>query len=83
MQLTKQDKENLQGLIKHAGFKVLEAIVEEKRNQLFTTFENLPLADPKVLEQLSGTQNFNKGMKYLIDTAKSKTQAVAKAKDMS
>lgn len=82
MQLDKQQKEDLKALTGHKGFKILEALVEDKRQSLFSQFENLPLWDKEVLQTLSQTQNFNKGMKYLIDTAKAKTQEVSKAPDM-
>lgn len=81
--MTKDEKEALKSLTEHRGFKILEQIVEDKRQWLYTQFENIPLWDAGTLEKLSGTQNYIKGMKYLIDTAKAKTQEVVKAKDMS
>ncbi len=41
--MNKQDKENLKGLTEHAGFKVLEAIVEDKRQSMLSQLETLPL----------------------------------------
>lgn len=82
MELNKQQKESLKLLIKHEGFKVLEAIAEYQRQCLLSSFESLPLGDKDVLQSLSQTQNFNKGMRYLLDTAKAKTQEVTKAPDM-
>lgn len=83
MQLTKEQKSDLKSLTQHRGFKILEEIVEEKRQSLFWEFENLPLWDLKVMERLWQTQNFNKWMKYLIDTAKDHTKETIKAPNMS
>lgn len=82
MELTKQQKEDLKSLTEHRGFKILEELLQDKRLSLYQSFETVALWDTKVLETLSGTQNFVKGMKYLIDTAKAKTQETAKAPDM-
>ncbi len=82
MQLTKQQKEDLKLLTESRGFKVLEEIVEDKRQSLFSQFEDMPLWDGETLQKLSGSQNFNKGMKYLIDTAKAKHKWVVKAPEM-
>ncbi len=81
--MNKQDKENLKGLTEHAGFKVLEAIVEDKRQSMLSQLETLPLWDAEVIQKLSQTQNYVKGMKDLLTTAKAKTQEVVKAPDMS
>jgi len=78
-----QEKKDLQDLITHNWFKLLEKIVAEKREELFSSFENLPVGNAEAIQQLSATQNYVKGMKYLIDTAKWKAQDTAKSKDMS
>lgn len=83
MQLTKEQKADLKSLTEHRGFKILEALVEDKRQSLYKSFETLPLWDKQTLEWLTGTQNYLKGMNYLINTAKDKTQWVIKAPDMS
>ena len=83
MILNKDQKEALKSLTEHRGFKILEEIAEDKRQALFTRFETLALWDKEVMQELSQAQNYNKGMRDLLNTAKAKTQAVISAPDMS
>lgn len=82
MQLNKEQKEDLKALSKHRGFKILEQIVEDKRQSLYAQFESVAMWDDKVLESITCTQNYIKGMRYLLDTAKSNKEII-KAPDMS
>lgn len=83
MQLDKQQKEDLKSLTEHRGFKILELIAEEKRQDLFTQFETLPLWDKEIIQRISGAQNYSKGMRDLLALAKNKTKEVAEWPDMT
>jgi len=82
MQLDKQQKEDLKNLTEHRGFKVFEALYEDKRLSLYSEFDAIPLKWEVQLDAIRERQWFNLGMKYLIETAKGKAQEVVKAPDM-
>lgn len=81
--MTKEQQEDLKLLTKHKGFIILEQLVEEKRQSLFTQFETASLWDEKVALKLSQTQNFLAGMKYIVEACKNRSQTVSKGEDLS
>lgn len=73
MELTKTEKEDLQALTKHKGFKVFERLYQDKKTELLEQFMWENLWDEQVLLRINSTQNLVKWMKILIDTAKTRT----------
>ena len=45
---------------------MLEAIVENKRQSLWATFETMSMWDEATLKTIHDTQNFLQGMKFLV-----------------
>ncbi len=83
MELTKEQKSDLQSLVEHRGFKVFELLLESKRDSLFTELESVNLWTQDVMKNIQEKQFFIQGMRYLIATAKGKSQSVAKADNMN
>lgn len=78
MILTDQQKDDLKSLKEHRGYKVQLFILEEKKKELFSDFETKILTDPDVLQKLNQSQNFNQGMKYIIESVDNLTKKISK-----
>ena len=78
MKLEQFQKDDLKSLTEHRGFKILEELVKEMREDLYRQFDEAPMWDANIQMNLSLVQNQLKGAIYLIDTAKAKTKSIAK-----
>jgi hypothetical protein len=74
--MTKEEKAGLKNLAEHRDFKILEKIVEEKRQMLWTTFETLSIGDVETIKKIHDSQNFLQGMKYVVEVCKGTLQEI-------
>lgn len=80
MQLTKEQKQDLKLLVEHRGFKVLEQIAKEEEYNLLSKFKKANLGTKDIAIELSNAQNKLLWMETIINTAKGKSQDIAKVK---
>lgn len=78
MKIDKQQKADLKELVESRGYKILEAMLQEKRATLWTSLESFSVWDEKTQNDIFATQNFIKGMQFLLSQAKGLSQDVVK-----
>lgn len=70
MILSQDQKQDLQSLIEHRGFKLLEEMVADLEKDLFTQFKTIKLWDEEVGLKLNWAQNQLAGAELLISNAR-------------
>lgn len=76
--LTDDEKELLSDLMKHRGFKVLISCINDFRDNVRGSLEELNLANEEDCKVLKEKQNYLKGLKDLQKTLDSKTNTIGK-----
>jgi len=80
MKLTEQQKTNLQWLVKHQGFQVVELIVAEYETNVLKWLKSINLSNTDELAKLNASQNYLKGLEDCLSTIKGNSQAITKRK---
>lgn len=76
--LTKEEKADLELLMNHKGFKLLENLVGEFENDVLKSLKTINLADDKQLRILNAKQNYLKWVEDFLSTMKNKTNSIGK-----
>ena len=76
MELTQQEKTDLEGLVSHRGFKVVEKIISGFELDILRQFKTISVADVEQLKILNANQNYLKGLEDTIQTIRGNAQSI-------
>ena len=75
MNLTQDEKDELKALTEHRGFKILERLAEEMKNDLYSIYDTEDIGDPDTLKDINNAKLMLIWARKIISTAKGRSQS--------